>query len=452
MKYLLGILFLTTTLFATAQKETFDMVSCTPPKGWKKDVNPGAMTYSITDSKKNNWCIITIVKSMESKGSIDADFNSDWQTLMVKGYGVKDAPQSDKTEEADGWKIKAGGGSFTFNNATAIGMLTTMSGYNRCVSIVAATNSQDYMPDIESLLNSVDLKKTVTNNTVPVISKPNPVKTDISTAFAFTTTNFDDGWVSTSKENWAEVTKGNCKLLVHYPNKNADAYNSVLKEEDYNAWNILVSPRYTNLKNFEWKSIQSYESITFVQGDATDKASGKNVHIVLFKKHYTKGNGRYLEIVTTSKADYENEFGAYHNDEFGWDKVANMQFRNKFALAPNDLIGKWSANDYASLTYYYVNTGGTAGTTATSTADEFTFLPGNNYQSQHSGASGMVGNMKFSSQAYKGKSTVTNWNISLTNRFQGATEKYDCYFEAIKGGRILLMTDRLGTTFSLVRK
>jgi hypothetical protein len=76
----------------------------------------------------------------------------------------------------------------------------------------------------------------------------------------------------------------------------------------------------------------------------------------------------------------------------------------------------------------------------------------NNYKSQHSGASGMVGAMKFSSQDYKGKSAVTDWTITLDNRFHGATEKYNCYFEAIKGGRILLMTDRLGTTYFLAKK
>lgn len=270
--------------------------------------------------------------------------------------------------------------------------------------------------------------------------------------FTFTVTNFDDGWTSVCKEDWVEVNKGNIKVILHYPNKQADAYHSVLKEGDYNAWNVLVAPRYSNMNNFEWKTIQSYESISFMQADATENASGKSVHIVLFKKHYSNGNGRYIEFVTDHKADYENEFGPYHAESYGWDKPAAMQYRNKFSVAAADLIGKWTTSDYASVSYYYVNTGGLAGTTATSTADEYIFLPNNNYQSQHSGASGQVGNMKFSNQEYKGKSTVTNWNITLTNRFQGATEKYDCYFEAIKGGRVLLMTDRLNTTHALVKK
>lgn len=175
-------------------------------------------------------------------------------------------------------------------------------------------------------------------------------------------------------------------------------------------------------------------------------------HIVLFKKHYSSGHGRYLEFITDTRAELENDFGPYHSTSYGWENMADMQFRNKFAVASNDLNGTWSANDYASLTYYYVSNGATAGTTATSNSHEFTFYPGNKYSSEYAGASGQVGNMKFSTQSYKGESTVNDWSITLTNRFQGASEKFEASFEAIKGGRILIMTDRLGTRLSLVKK
>src|SRR5665647_679818 len=147
-----------------AQKETFDLVTYTPPKdsyaiGWVKDVRETMVNYSFTNQKNNSWCQISIIKSTGSKGSIDQDFESEWQELVVKNYKPTDAPQLNEVQEADGWKIKGGGTKFTFNNNAAMALLTTMSGFNRCVSIVAATNSQDYLKDIESLLSSVDLKK-----------------------------------------------------------------------------------------------------------------------------------------------------------------------------------------------------------------------------------------------------------------------------------------------------
>lgn len=435
---------------ALAQKENFDIVTCTPPKGWKKELKKDAVNYYTINEKKKTWCKISVYKSIPGKGSIEADFNSEWEAI-AKPLGTGTPQQSDVID-AEGWKMKNGAANFSFNNAGAVASLTTISGNNVCVSIMATTNSQEYMGAIQNFLNSVTLTKPV----IPLQQKTTAAQPDASTekksSFTFTTTNFDDGWSGTIKEDWVEVTKGSIKVLLHYPNKKADAYNSVLKEEDYNAWNTLVAPRYSNMQNFAWRTVQSWQSISFMEADATENASGKTVHIVLFKKHYSNGSGRYLEFVTPAKSDYEKEFGPYHNDQLNWDKVANMQYRNKFSIAAGDLIGKWSTTDYASVSYYYVNTGGLAGTVTTSTADEFTFLTGNNYQSQHSGASGMVGSMKFSNQVYKGKSTVTNWTITLTNRFEGATEKYDAYFEAIKGGRVLLMTDRLNTMHALIKK
>ncbi len=338
--------------------------------------------------------------------------------------------------------------SLYFGETTAAPQAETNNTQNSTVNPVQQNPEQ---PVVQQPVQTMQENST-TGNTIQTAEQNNTITPYNQPAFTFTTTNFDDGWTSVVKEDWVEVMKGNIKILLHYPNKIADAYNSVFKESDYTAWNTLVAPHYNNMKNFEWKTIQSYESISFIEADATENASGKTVHIVLFKKHYSNGNGRYLEFITENKADYENEFGAYHTESYGWEKPAAMQYRNKFSVAANDLIGKWTTSDYASVSYYYVNTGGLASTSSTATADEFTFLPENNYQSQHSGASGMVGNMKFSNQEYKGKSAVTNWNLVLTNRFQGATEKYDCYFEAIKGGRILLMTDRLGTTHALVKK
>lgn len=147
-----------------AQKETFDITSYTPPKDsvgvtWKKEVTENIISYTFVNKKNNNWCRINIVKSTVSKGSIEKDFESEWQELIVKNYKSTEAPKLNEVQEADGWKIKAGGTKFTFNNADAMALLTTISGFERCASIVATTNSQDYLTNISSFLESVDLQK-----------------------------------------------------------------------------------------------------------------------------------------------------------------------------------------------------------------------------------------------------------------------------------------------------
>jgi hypothetical protein len=48
-----------------------------------------------------------------------------------------------------------------FNNTKAAAILTTFSGYGRCVSIIATTGSQRHLNDIESFISHIDLKKPV---------------------------------------------------------------------------------------------------------------------------------------------------------------------------------------------------------------------------------------------------------------------------------------------------
>ena len=146
-----------TNLFA--QTETFDVITYTPPAGWKIEVTPTLTSYSALNGRSNAWCRISIVKSTTGKGSLEADFQSEWRELIVRNFSPKDAPQLTEAQESNGWKIQAGIAKFVFNNAEAIAMLTTMSGYGRSASIVAVTNSEDYLKDIQALLASVELIK-----------------------------------------------------------------------------------------------------------------------------------------------------------------------------------------------------------------------------------------------------------------------------------------------------
>jgi len=273
-------------------------------------------------------------------------------------------------------------------------------------------------------------------------------------------TQWDDGWVSRIKDNWTEVAKGQLRIFLFHPNQQADAYHSNLQAGDDNAANILVVPYFSNITSLQDRGMQSFESITFLTADATENETGKPVHLVFFKKHYSTGNGRYMLVVASSKAAFESEFGSnyintsswdYLEQSKSWDKLANMQWRNRFSLSPDLLMGRWSSGSSSTLSYYYAN-GGYAGATGVAVADEFRFLSGYRYKSDHSGASGMIGNMQFSHVEYEGDYTIQNsWKIQLTNRFQGETEEFDGYFEAIESGLLLVLIDRNNTVTTLAK-
>ena len=250
MRALLFFVLLHLSLHGSAQKQTFDIVKFVPPKGWQKEQQKDLLSFIKTDPKTRTWCRLFIVRSTVSKGDIESDFKNEWSVLAAKQYGASDTPQVIELPEEDGWKGKGGVGSFKFNNADALIMVTTLSGHGRCVSLVATTNSESYMTAIESFFESIDLVKPAAparpaSNTPSSPSSP-PAG---ASGYRFSTTNFDDGWTSVAKEDWVEATKGNIKVILHYPKEGT----RIPADPDpfiNNAWNILVAPRYSNLRNY----------------------------------------------------------------------------------------------------------------------------------------------------------------------------------------------------------
>ena len=424
-----------------SQKQTFDLTTFTPPKSWTKEVKANSYTsYSIINNEKKTYCQIFVMLSTASKGGIKEDFESEWETLVAKQYGVTDSARLTEPTTENGWQVLGGVGFFTSNNGTSTALLTTMSGYNKAVSIVALTNSEDYIPALQKFLESVEMKKPSTDIAI--------TSTTITPAgnnkFAFTTTTYDDGWVATERADWVEVTKGNTKVLIHYPNKEADAYNSVLMDGLKNAWNILVAPKYSSASNMEFKPTGGWESIEFAEADMTENASGQKVHVVLFKKNYTNGSGKYVEFITPDKQSFEQEFGAYQGSMAGsgFEKMENMAFLNKFAVAATDLSGKWTSDFSGAIQYVNAYTGFDAGMDTHASAENYQFSSGNTYKWDLAVASGPVGNIKFQSVKSSGRFTMDgNWKINFSD-IEGKPRNYDVYFSCIKGLRILWIDNK----------
>ena len=285
-----------------------------------------------------------------------------------------------------------------------------------------------------------DAEEKLSIQTINTQNAQSPVPS--SGGFTFTTTNFDNGWTSTVQQDWVEVTKVNIKVLIHYPNKKADAYNSVLLDGLKNAWNILVAPKYSSASNFEFKPRSGWESIEFAEADAIEKISGKQVYVVLFKKNYSNGSGKYLEFITTSKNAFENEFGPYHETSSGWEKMENLATYNKFAIAAADLQGKWTSDFTSAIQYVNAHTGLDAGMDTHASVENFQFGSGNTYKWDLGIASGAVGNIKFKSVKANGKFSVpNNWQITFSD-IESRPRTYNAHFSCIKGFRILWLDNR----------
>lgn len=423
--------------------ETFDIATFTAPKGWNKQASQSSLQLSTEDKASGAFCLITLFKSIPGTDDSKANFDAAWDTVVKGAVNVSAAPQMVSPTSDDGWEAQSGVAAFEKDGTKGIAMLVTISGYGKMVNVFVLTNGDTFQQNISDFLGSATLKKPAVQPVkavqIPKVASPVPVSAG---GYAFTTTNFDDGWTSIVQEDWVQVTKGTTKVLIHYPNKLADAYNSVVLDGLKNAWDVLVAPRYSSASNLQFRPITGWQAIEYAEADMVEKNSGKRVYLVLFKMNYSNGSGRYLEFITPNKQSFEQEFGEYRSSTSGWEKMEAMANYNKFGVAAADLKGRWTNDFSGSLSFVNAYTGAAAYTDTHASIENFAFGARGTYSWDLGVASGAVGNIKF--QGVKGSENVsvpTVWQLSFSS-ISGKRRTYAAHFSAVKGGRILWLDGR----------
>jgi len=435
-----------------SQTQTFDIATFTPPQGWKRESVDFAASYIITNNKTGGWCRVAIYKSIGSSGDPLVDFKSEWNNLAAKDHEGIITPTPETTLE-DGWTANSGVGKFIWQQKDAFILLNTISGYGKVLSITVTMNSDEFMKDVEKFLNSLELVKpegqVVTSNVPtgkqepeqPILISGAPGNQGIS----LSTTNFDDGWVAQPFADYVRVTKGNITVLLHYPIEITDELRNTGDVEG-NLFDRLMQPRYvvSNIRKYD-NGGPCYFCVYFYEADVVEKSSGKKYYAG-FRVFTESGVSRCVEILSPTAQDFQKEFPTQ-------EKVEALRGYNKFAVSQKDLLGTWEESGGSYVNMYSTVTGAYAGMNSASSAHKFIFKNDGTYFSNHKGAFGMVGSMTFFDQKYNGSYTVTNWDITATKRFEGKTDVFWAEFEAVRGGRVLHLTDKTasGIRYHLVK-
>jgi hypothetical protein len=462
MKIRYFILFLMLSGTALAQsKTTFDIASFVAPAGWQREAIDFAASYVITNNKSGSWCRVSIYKSIGSSGDAGNDFNSEWKTLAEKDREAISSPKPESITE-DGWTATSSPATYKWQGKEAYFLLTSISGYGKVISITANMNSDEYLKQVHAFMESIDLEKPkdyVAQNTlnqdaqkntgdqnkvtvsVPVVEMGKVGEHGIS----ISTTNFDDGWVAQPFADYVRVSKGQVTVLLHYAIEITEALRNTGDVEG-NLFDRLMQPRYTvsNIRKYD-NGGPCYFCIYFYEADVIEKSTNKKYHVG-FRVLIESGIARCVEILSPSVQDFQKEFPTQ-------EKIAAMTGYNKFAVSQADLVGEWDESTGAYVNMYSTVTGAYAGMNSSSSANKFIFKPDGTYFSNHKGAFGMVGSMQFYDQKYNGNYTVTNWDITATKRFEGKTDVWWAQFEAVRGGRVLHLQDKVasGMQYHLVR-
>jgi hypothetical protein len=448
MKKILTLLFFTAWfLQAGAQKESFDLATYTPLKGWKKEKRDELIQFTKEDEAKGTYCAITLYKAVDASEDAKANFDLSWEALVKETLGVNTAPEMQEPAKENGWEVQSGYTQFENDGNKGIALLVASTGNSKVVNILILTNTDAYEPEITKFLESVDLKKMVVPGTnQPKTTTQNNTVTQtqpaIKSKFAFNTTNFDDGWTATEQEDWVEVVKGSSKVLIHYP-RNGTIFPADPEPLTVAAWNILVAPKYSNLKNFKTTYISTYNRPYLGFGTATDNASGKEVYIVL----YRQGETGWLEFVTPDKSSFIQEF-KFDPDAIRWDSetdllkpLEKMSGYNKFAIAASDFTGTWTSDFTGVQQLYNVYTGSYAGMNLHQSSREFVFGAGGSYSWKLLAVNGMVGDTKYVEVKSSGKfSVLNNWQLKFS-KIESGPATYHAFWSCIKGARLLKLLD-----------
>jgi hypothetical protein len=463
MKKTVPMIFLLIPVLLFAQQtETFDLATFSPPAGWKRESLDFAASYLITNNKTGGWCRLSIYKSIGSSGNARTDFNSEWKNIAEKEFeGISASAPETITE--DGWTATSSAGKYSWQERDAFFLLTSISGYGKVVSITANMNSEEYLQDVQRFMESVQLLKpegytantksdaspqnaTVSNQTnVPAVFSANEMGKAGTQGISKATTNFDDGWVAQPFADYVRVTKGNISVLLHYSIEITDELRNTGDVEG-NLFDRLMQARYsiTNIKKYE-NEPYCYFCIHFYEADVVEKSTGRKYYAG-FRVITESGISRCIEILSPSKQEFQREFPTQ-------EKIAALIGYNKFAVTKADLLGTWETSSGSYINMYNTVTGAYAGMNSTSAAHKFIFKNDGTYFSNHKGAFGMVGSTTFFDQKYNGSFTVTDWDITATKRFEGKTDVFWAQYEAVRGGRVLHLTDKTasGIRYSLVK-
>jgi hypothetical protein len=234
-------------------------------------------------------------------------------------------------------------------------------------------------------------------------------------------------------------------VLLHYAIEITDELRNTGDVEG-NLFDRLMQPRYivSNIRKYD-NGGPCYFCVYFYEADVVEKTSGKKYYAG-FRVFTESGISRCVEILSPSAQDFQREFPTQ-------EKVEAIRGYNKFAVTQADLIGTWEESGGSYVNMYSTVTGAYAGMNSASSAHKFIFKNDGTYFSNHKGAYGMVGSMTFFDQKYNGAYTVTNWDITATKRFEGKTDVFWAEFEAVRGGRVLHLTDKTaaGIRYHLVK-
>jgi hypothetical protein len=140
---------------ALSQKENFDIIVYSPPKGWQKEIKKSFISYTTINENTGGFCLLALYVATAGSGSPLEDFEKEWNDLVVQPYRAEKNPKTETQTNANGWKVTAGAAPVQKDNISSYIILTVFSGFDKTISVLANLNDQVYIKDIDQFLETI---------------------------------------------------------------------------------------------------------------------------------------------------------------------------------------------------------------------------------------------------------------------------------------------------------
>jgi hypothetical protein len=418
--------------------KTYDIFSYKEPLGFQLQKNQGYLVYQTNEGK--NYCQLFLYPAVKGQKDAEKDFIKTWDYFARNPSQKVSNPETKEKDTVNGWQSILGAARGSFNKQMFAITVSTFTKEDITYAITAVFTDKKYIPVAQEFISSVnpDEKKFVrTENKTPAVNtKTGNTQQTINNSITFFKTNFDDGWTSIITKDYVQVTKNGTEVRLYYVDAKMDRQRTTNTNsfESY-YWDAIVKPSFNTGQTFVREKEQySYGKEDIWEAAVTNKQTRKAGYLGM-RLVFNSAGCRPIVVIAPDKNSYYSMFGS--DDDF-----TKMFSYNKFAVAQNDLIGKWKSFEAASMDYYSIYSGDYAGMATASTNDEFVFNNNGTYQSEHAGTITFNGSLSHGKSAYKGTFGVNQWNLTVSNRGPNDPGEFSCQFEAVKAGVVLRLTNK----------
>ncbi len=438
----------------SAQKETFDIATFTPPPGWQRlDTN---RVLAFHDSRTTNgltsFCQIVLFPSLASNNTPAKNFQEEWDNRVVKTTGDKTKPTTQSEKKPDGWTLVTGAANLSAKGITYACVLVTMSGFGKVMSVMVNMAGSEYTSTVDKFFDELNL-----DNKAMVVNPSNINPVAMLNDYEFIP---PQGWQAQNKKEYIQFQNmgSGCLIQVFIPQPstgNLEQDAVAVFEMMYKGWQF----QRTGERQFDLSKGFLPKGLEYCRMEASMSMTGTDVryHLEEGIAFLVKAGNQNVIISVRHNASMMEHDDCWKKYEtcgrfFNSFTVKNVPIPGSGAVDNSKrIIGVWGvtgpgvvAGEYVFAANGHCQLGGAIGSSTTTTDYRYEYLHLTSYAFEGDGTYSIAGNqltlkkrgdnpeqarIRFEQVNHGGKGWKDRFYILKTRTVDGKEKEYEACYE-----------------------